>query len=57
MLSESCFFCDQQNDWFFMNHSNVSKVDIYTMPQWLKVEYSQKHWARYANTGTKDHIQ
>lgn len=40
-----------------MNHSDVPKVDIYPMPQQLKMQYSQKHWARYANTGTKDHIQ
>lgn len=48
-------FCDQQNNWFFMSHSDVYKVDIYTMSQWLKLEYGQKHQARYANTGTQVH--
>lgn len=26
------FFCDQQNNWFFMNHLNVYKVATYTRP-------------------------
>lgn len=38
-----------------MSHSDVYKVDIYTMSQWLKLEYGQKHQARYANTGTQVH--